>query len=121
GLDGRPFVEGMLGEATTSVDDLEPEAFRRGLHAAIAAALGRLADAGPALLVIEDIHWADPSSLALLGELTRTLAGRGLAFVLLSRREELARLAEAITIDETIELRPLGGEAVEQVMAEVLE
>ena len=71
-----PVHRASPGRVGASVEELEPEAFRRGLHAAIASALGGLADAQPVLLSIEDVHWADPSSLGLIGELGRLCAER---------------------------------------------
>jgi DNA-binding CsgD family transcriptional regulator len=51
--------------------------------------LHRLAERTPALLVVEDLHWADRSTRHLLGYLVRNL--RGVALVLTYRSDELHR------------------------------
>jgi predicted ATPase/DNA-binding CsgD family transcriptional regulator len=54
--------------------------------------LKRLADAGPAVLVIEDMHWADRSSLDLLAFLIRNQpAAEGLLIVVTYRSDDLHR------------------------------
>ncbi len=54
----------------------------------------------PVLLVLDDMHWADPSSRTLVGCLAREVAALPLVVVcaarLLPRRPELERMAEAI-------------------------
>ncbi|HEX8929539.1 MAG TPA: AAA family ATPase, partial [Actinomycetota bacterium] len=52
--------------------------------------LHRLAERGPVLLVIEDLHWADRSTRDLLGFLVRNLRG-GVALLLSYRSDELHR------------------------------
>jgi predicted ATPase len=52
--------------------------------------LHRLAERGPLLLVVEDLHWADQSTRDLLGFLVRNLRG-GVALVLTYRSDELHR------------------------------
>jgi hypothetical protein len=52
--------------------------------------LHRLADRGPVLLVVEDLHWADQSTRDLVGFLQRNLRG-GVALVLTYRSDELHR------------------------------
>ena len=52
--------------------------------------LHRLAQRGPVLLVVEDLHWADQSTRDLLGFLVRNLRG-GVALVLTYRSDELHR------------------------------
>jgi hypothetical protein len=50
----------------------------------------RLAERGPVLLVVEDLHWADRSTRDLLGFLVRNLRG-AVALVLTYRTDELHR------------------------------
>ncbi|HXQ54500.1 MAG TPA: AAA family ATPase, partial [Actinomycetes bacterium] len=52
--------------------------------------LHRLAETGPLLVVVEDLHWADQSTRDLLGFLVRNLRG-GVALVLTYRSDELHR------------------------------
>jgi DNA-binding CsgD family transcriptional regulator/tetratricopeptide (TPR) repeat protein len=52
--------------------------------------LHRLAERGPVLLVVEDLHWADQSTRDLLGFLARNLRA-GVALVLTYRSDELHR------------------------------
>ncbi len=75
---------------------------------------------GPALLVIEDIHWADDATLDLLRYLGRRIRGEAILVVVTFRNEasaaqsKLASLWEDMPRDcrERVELRPLSPEAV---------
>ena len=58
-----------------------PEQSRRVLFNAVATLLARTADAGPVLLLVEDLHWADEGTLALLSHIARSI--RGLPVMLL--------------------------------------
>jgi tetratricopeptide (TPR) repeat protein len=55
--------------------ELPPQQRRRYLFQSFSEALGRSARARPALFVLEDLHWADESTLALLTHLAHGLAG----------------------------------------------
>ncbi len=50
---------------------VEAEHERHRCHRAVRALLERLADARPLLLLLDDLHWADPASIELLGSLLR--------------------------------------------------
>ena len=67
---------GLTGDAIAVPSALldEPTA-RVRLQERLAGALERASGRGPALLVLDDLHWADPDTLAFL----RTLARRGLS------------------------------------------
>ena len=98
------------------------------LYAAIAdTPAGRRPTPGPAragrrgVVVVEDVHWADSSSLGLLAYLVRRLADWPLLLVLSWQPEQAARLrvlrtalgeAEGQSMGETIEPGPLGPEAI---------
>src|SRR5580693_6186452 len=79
------------------------------------------ADRRPGIVVVEDVHWADSSSLGLLAYLVRRLTDWPLLLVLSWQPEQAARLrvlrtalgeAEALSMGETIEPGPLGPEAI---------
>jgi len=66
---------------------LSPEGLQRATFAAVRAVVARLVDRGPTVLVLEDLHWADPISLRLTGELA-ALGADGPLLLLATRRPE---------------------------------
>ncbi len=66
------------------------------LRDAIATLVETAAETAPQVLVIEDLHWADESTLALLSFLLRTLA-RGRILLLLSCRSDDVRRGDAVS------------------------
>jgi ATP/maltotriose-dependent transcriptional regulator MalT len=96
-------LERVLGGARAELARLVPElggqATGRQAEAPLAptrlfelllGVLHRLADRGPVLVVVEDLHWADQSTRDLVGFLHRNLRG-GVALVLTYRSDELHR------------------------------
>lgn len=75
-----------LGEAGGSMRDLPPRQVRYETHLAWRTWLSAVVAGGPCLLVMEDIHWADPSLLDLLEELAERVVGP-LAMVCTARLE----------------------------------
>ena len=97
------------------------------LYAAIADTLqaaaggGRRTGGRAGIVVVEDVHWADSSSLGLLAYLVRRLADWPLLLVLSWQPEQAGRLrvlrtalgeAESQSMGQTIEPGPLGPEAI---------
>jgi adenylate cyclase len=104
---------------------LEPEAFRRGLHEAFSSWLRALAEEQPTVVAIEDVHWADASSLALTEELGRMCASAPLALYLIARPEgapQLERIAAAADRAAvcSIALDRLGAHAVAALVSGLL-
>jgi adenylate cyclase len=97
--------------------DLEPEAFRRGLHSALVEWFRSLAAAGPLVVSIEDAHWADASSIALAGELADALHADPILFYVTGRPEAQQLLAD-IGGDRlvSVALEPLTEPAVEALI-----
>ena len=64
---------GELGAMLPSIAAPAPafDGERHRLHYAARALLNGMADATPLLLVLDDVHWADPASLELIAHLTR--------------------------------------------------
>ncbi|HUU92175.1 MAG TPA: adenylate/guanylate cyclase domain-containing protein, partial [Phycisphaerae bacterium] len=73
---------------TTAVGAVTGEAFRNRLAAVLERLLLALAKQKPVVVVFEDVHWADHSSLELLGHLFRLITQAPIAFVLLSRPKQ---------------------------------
>ncbi|WBQ08134.1 ATP-binding protein [Kribbella sp. CA-293567] len=97
-------------------------------HAVFSSVLDQLASAGPTVLQIEDLHWADPGTLQLL----RFLAGRlprELLLIGTYRQEdthhagEITALAGCVPVGvraTEIRLRPLDRTGVQELAAELL-
>ena len=56
--------------------EADPDTERHRLHTAVADLLGAITAVRPALLVLEDLHWADAPTLLLLRHLARTGSAR---------------------------------------------
>ena len=119
-----PGLRARAGEVTTAIADAElkdPEAERHELHSALTALLARFADHSPAVLVLDDVQWADTSSLILLRHVARTLGATPIVVLALFRDgdgelpEALAStLAELHRLEGVLRVR-LGGLAVADV------
>jgi DNA-binding CsgD family transcriptional regulator len=69
--------------------DIERELSRARLFGVLHRLLGRLASDAPVVLLVEDLHWADPSSLEFLAYLIRSLREERLLLVGTWRSDEL--------------------------------
>ncbi|WP_224369865.1 protein kinase domain-containing protein [Hyalangium versicolor] len=116
---------------------LEPaqqQAWRAKLGAALISLAQKVSGGCPILAILEDVHWADPSTVALLGMLTQRLEGKRLLLVLSARPEfqppwpqpaslerlVLGRLSpemSATLVKEVARGQPLSTEAVEALVA----
>ncbi len=97
---------------------------------AIGQVLQRLAELGPLLLLLEDFHWADPTSRDLLYFLSRRVGELPLLIVLTCRSDELhlghpvRRLSAMLTrerLAREITLAPLTEPEVGEMVAAILE
>ena len=108
----RPFVaasrsalpEWVLGELARLLPELSPAAdapegaaqdARHRLFEAVAAAIGQATQRAPLLLIVEDLHWADPATLQMLGHVIRTVGWAPL-LVAGSLRDEGSNAAPAL-------------------------
>ena len=64
---------------------LEPEQLKRQIFLATGALVERRLVAGPLVLVVEDLHWADAASIELMGAVADRLADRQLLLLLMYR------------------------------------
>jgi adenylate cyclase len=120
-----PFFARLLGLPGVSghVAGLEPEAFRRGLHAAFATTLVALVKERPLVLALEDVHWLDGSSAELTRELAKLCEREPLAVYLIARPEAGPALAELAgdSPRRAIALEPLDEEGVGALIRSLLE
>ena len=93
-----PYFTRMLGlpsaDNAVAVDELEPEAFRRGLHEAFADWLRACATSTPVVFALEDLHWLDQASADLTKHLVTALQDAPVALLMTARPEATAALAE---------------------------
>ena len=85
---------------------LTPEQLRRAVFAAVRSVLSRLMTNGPTVLVLEDLHWADPTSLRLTEELS-SLTSEGPLLLVLTRRHEPDPGASVLEASLSQHLRPV--------------
>jgi adenylate cyclase len=121
--DALPLFARLLGVsppgAATALD-LEPEAFRRALHAAFADWLRALTAERPLVVALEDLHWADSSSLELTRELAVACAHAPILLYLIGRPEVAPSLAELAREGLDLRLGPLDDEGIRLLMKAVL-
>jgi DNA-binding SARP family transcriptional activator len=104
------------------------DALRFSLYDAVARLLTAIAAVRPTVVVLDDLHWADPSTLRLLRYVTPALATTRLLIVATFRDDEVAgELAETLAAlareahVERIEVRGLTEGDVGRVLAETLD
>jgi adenylate cyclase len=113
GADGaEPLLARLLGlhADDETVADLEPEAFRRGLHEAFRTWFSALAATAPVVLVLDDVHWVDASSVVLTAAQARLSRDIPLLLVLAGRPEGRAQIEAMV-----------GGEAARSLALEPLD
>ena len=126
---GAADIAEIVSDVTERIPDLEPapelapEAARFRLFDSVTAFLKGASRTKPMVLVLDDLHWADESSLLLLQFLARELAGSRLLVVGTYRDVELSRqhpLAETLAeltrerLYERVLLRGLSRDDVER-------
>jgi len=96
------------GDAAAHVHGLDPEVVRTRTHRSLRDLVEAKARRRPLLLVWEDLHWSDPSSLQALATLVAVTASAPF-MLLLTRRPQPETPADfdGAAPVETVELRPL--------------
>ncbi len=119
----RNLAERIPGLPAPQVSD--PETERYLLFSAVAGFLGGVADSVPVCVVLDDLHWADAQSVALLKHLVRTLEQGALEVIATYRDSDLGKdhpltavLADLRTVEgvQRIVLKGLGVDEVAQIM-----
>ena len=109
-LMGLPQPEQAAATVRRSPEELQRQAF-----AAVRALVARFAAVAPTVLVLEDLHWADPTSLRLTAELAELARDRPLLLIATSRPG-----SHALPPAREIRLRPLAVEAAEALATSLL-
>ena len=84
-------LAGLLPEFGAPPSGADPATARARLFELLLALLERLAERQPVLLVIEDVHWADPATCDLLSFLVRNLRQAAVLMVVTFRSDDLHR------------------------------
>jgi class 3 adenylate cyclase len=87
-----PFLAGLLGvglepEQEQRIRDFAPDAVRRQTFDWLYQLVGRLAGERPLCLVLEDLHWSDEATLALVDELLPAAELTAVCFLLVHRSD----------------------------------
>lgn len=91
-----------------SIGSLPPSEQRARLHDLLEALFSGLVSAQPLVLVLDDLHWVDASSLEVIRRLTKLARGRRLLLVLVYRSEpEGADLTQVLPQATLLSLGPL--------------
>ncbi|MFC1882428.1 AAA family ATPase [Thermodesulfobacteriota bacterium] len=61
-----PYVGSLFSLNYPEIEDVSPEHWKAQLQKAVKLVLGALAERAPTVVCLEDLHWADPSSLELI-------------------------------------------------------
>jgi predicted ATPase/class 3 adenylate cyclase len=117
-------VLGMTMPDSSLTRSLDPQVRAERLRSLLLDLVRRRAAAGPLLLVLEDCHWIDPPSMALLEFLARNAADLRVLIVVAARREDadpvpVAQLAGLAHRTE-LHLQDLPAAAAEALAAERL-
>lgn len=116
----------LIGDAVSSTD---PAADRTRRHAAICGALVRIASTRPLLLVLDDLHWADADTVALLRLLVGELRHHPILVVATMRNDEPTTrrpdarelVSDAISGIGMIHLKGLGASEVDEMVTRLLD
>lgn len=117
-----PPLARMLGISPPSAPRIGPEELHKLTFAAIRSVVSRFAAVGPTVLVLEDLHWADPTSVRLTLHLAELAADRSLLLLVTTRPgagEYVDRLTAAPAARE-IRLRPLADDAAGTLAASLI-
>lgn len=120
-----PPLTRLLGFLAPEIEDLEPEAFRRLLHDSVIEAVRHVAVQEPLVLAVEDLHWGDASSVALIGELAELCSETPLIIYVTARTEAVNVLLEIASgapelLRHAIQLDPMDPAAVAPLIEDTL-
>jgi len=121
-----PPLARMMGAAHSAERQaharVSPEELQRMTFGAVRAVVSRFAAAGPTVLVLEDLHWADPTSLRLTLELADLAASRPLLVLATARPDAGPEVAALAARQETrrLVLRPLSADAAQALASSLM-
>lgn len=122
--DAEPFIATLCGVSDATPAGLAPQTLQARVHESVVSLLRARTASHPLILHLDDLHWADPSTVALLRDLLAVTAGMPLLLL------ASARPAGEGTVDELrgrlpgsslrLRLEPLGAAAVGAIAEQIL-
>ncbi len=64
-----PYIGSLFSIEYPEIRQISPESWKARLRDSVKVILSEVTSASPTIICLEDLHWADPSSLDLLGEI----------------------------------------------------
>lgn len=121
-----PYLARLLGLPAPELDHLDPETYRRRLHENVIQVLKAVSTRMPLVVAIEDLHWGDSSSIALVTDLAAICANHRIVLYLNARTESVPVLVEiASTAPEMMRhafrLEPFNETEIEELVSSLLE
>lgn len=108
--DMLPYLGGLLSIPYPEVETISPDVWKYRLYGAVLKFLAALMQRAPTIINLEDLHWADPSSLELLRYLL--VGSHHSAIFLCAYRPPLALFS-------TKQLKKMGGSYQEVILGEL--
>jgi class 3 adenylate cyclase/tetratricopeptide (TPR) repeat protein len=123
-VDAVPYLQAMLGTVGGEIPPQSPETLQLQVLDALRRLVLALVERGPLVIAIEDLHWADASTLSALRQLLPDGRDASLLFLLTTRGDRGA--ADALTgaaseRAEVIHLQPLADDRVDELVVSLLE
>ncbi|MCB2170149.1 MAG: AAA family ATPase, partial [Deltaproteobacteria bacterium] len=75
GSENAPYIGSLFSIEYSETKDVSPEYWKDRLYAAIGDVLKALTATAPTVICLEDMHWADPSTMELVRKLVSNLSG----------------------------------------------
>ena len=124
GADRMSDILGSRASVLGSLDPLfaggNPEYMdRRSVFEAVQYLVLELAHQQRVCIVLEDLHWADATSMDLVIYLASTIDSGQLVLVATTRPEGASRLARFVSLGELLPLRPLADDGLRELAAEL--
>ncbi len=118
-----PYIGGLLSLSYPEAEGVSPDFWKASLHQALHATLAAIAQLAPTIICLEDLHWADSSSLEFL-RTTVLENSHHLMFLITHRppfvlfdRRELELLGDSF---QELKLRELSPEEMQEMMKSIL-
>jgi len=126
--DSFPLLPELVPDQTIPLPRLEPEQERRRLFAVLATFFIHLSAHSPVLLIVEDAHWSDDTSLDFLHTLARRCTSQPLLLLVTYRHDEthpplrswLAQLNRERLVQQ-IQLVPLSRNDVDTMLSAIFD